>query len=213
MNKYIILLVIISLFSCERKKPATADQIQTTIPEVKEVVSEQIEKIEKVVDEETKTADKVDKTVSKTKELIAKETIAVLPKTVFFGDIKVDISELNGNIVINSNNEFMPSSELPFKGKADALIETDVDGNGFNEFYIVSNTGDLAAFSSYGNKSFGEIYIAKKPFTFYENSVKVKFWEAKNKKLSITFENRQGELNTVRYKLKVGEASYQLVAE
>ncbi|MFT4645484.1 MAG: virulence-associated protein VagC [Planctomycetota bacterium] len=210
MNKYIIFFLVISLFSCERKKTSVKDQVQIVFPKVKEAVSTEKEK---VVITEIEKVEKTDEENTKINLSEESESVQVLPKRVLFGELKVDITEEDEKIQITSTDEFAENLNFSLKGKTDAFIETDVDGNGFNEFYIVTNTGDLAAFSSYNNKSFGQINVAKKPFAFYEDCTKVKFWEAKNKKLSITFENGAGELNTVRYKLKMGEASYQLVAE
>lgn len=205
MNKYFILLIVISLFSCEKKKPSATNQTTAKVVSVNETVSK--DTIESIKAENT-TEEVTTKQIEKGAEIVS-----ILPKNIVFGDLKIEVSELDGRVQINSNSEFVQSFEIPLNGKTDAIIETDVDGNGFNEFYIVTNTGDLAAFSSYNNKSYGQINIAHKPFSFYANCTKVKFWEAKNKKLSITFENAAGALNTVRYKLKNGEASYQLVAE
>lgn len=205
MNKYILLLLVISLFSCEKKKPSATSQAQTNVVEVKTV--------EEVNDTVVENVEKVEEVIANTKELKESVEALILPKTVFFGDVKVEISETDGVIDVTSNNEFAGAYNLNLKGKTDAFIETDVDGNGFNEFYIVTNTGDLAAFSSYNNKSFGQVYVPKKPYSFYADCTKVKFWEAKNKKLAISFEDNDGKLNTVRYKLVKGETSFQLVAE
>ena len=137
----------------------------------------------------------------------------ILPKQCNFGNIKIVVSENNGKINIKSNNEFVEEMNLDLKGKVDAFFETDVDGDGFNEFYCVSNKGDIIAFSSYKNKSFGKINLSKKPYDFYPDCYEVKFWEVKDKKLHITFSNAKDELFTVRYSLAKGESAYQLKAE
>ena len=189
MNKVLIVAVLLFLISCEEAK-----QVETQTTGREKVIVEI---------EENKDFEK-----------IKKNEKSILPANVTFGAIYIGVKEESGSIKITSNGDNVePEILRKLDGNVGAFIETDVDGDGFNEFYIVSNTGDLLAFSSYRNLSFGEINIFKKPNSFYTNSNKFKFWELKNKKLSLAFEDTEGKLNTVRYKLEQGEASYQLIAE
>ena len=113
-----------------------------------------------------------------------------------------------------SNLKTIDTLNIPFNGKMLECIETDVDSNGFNEIYCISNLGDLVAFSSYNDISYGEIYIAQKPNYFYENFNGLNYWEAKDKKLYLSFSNGvENQMNVVRYSLKAGETSFQLLAE
>lgn len=131
-----------------------------------------------------------------------------------FGDIQINIEEKQGKLYINSNCKGVEDFSVSIKGSIDKMIETDVNADGYNEFYCVTNAGDLIAYSSYKNKSFGEIYIPQKPSDFYKEFNELKFWEVKNKKLLLTFSNGSNEqLNVVRYHLKSGEAGYKLMAE
>ncbi len=215
MNKLILLMLIVSLFSCEEKKDTSKNLPKIQNEESHNEAKKSITKI--AIDEDLKiekTANNsIDNSLQNTKENLEPKVKNVLPKNCKFGDIEIEISNTGKLVTIKSNNEFSEEVNKNFEGIADAFIETDVDGNGYNEFYCISNTGDILAFTSYKNKSYGEITIQKKPSDFYTDCKKVKFWEAKNRKLSITFESNSGALNTVRYSLQKGEASYQLIAD
>lgn len=131
-----------------------------------------------------------------------------------FGDIQINIEEKQNKLYIHSNSKMVDDFSVGIKGMVDKVIETDVNADGYNEFYCVTNSGDLIAYSSYRNKSFGEIYIPQRPYDFYKDFNELKFWEVKNKKLLLTFSNGTNEqLNIVRYHLKSGEAGYKLIAE
>ena len=196
MNNLLLLIVIIFFVSCNSS----------------DVSEKQIDKIKTI--EKNPIEERVTVKVDNPKEVIVQnEEKLLFKKKVLFGDIEIHLEENNGELSIKSNNEFVEDKSIKIDGFIDTFIETDVDKNGFNEFYCVSNVGDLIAFSSFKNKSYGEISVLKKPFYFYKDCKSVKFWEAKNKSLLITFSNSKNELNIVRYKLIQGENSYQLIAE
>lgn len=196
MNNLLLLIVIIFFVSCNSS----------------DVSEKQIDKIKTI--EKNPIEERVTVKVDNPKEVIVQnEEKLLFKKKVLFGDIEIHLEENNGELSIKSNNEFVEDKLIKIDGFIDTFIETDVDKNGFNEFYCVSNVGDLIAFSSFKNKSYGEISVLKKPFNFYKDCKSVKFWEAKNKSLLITFSNSKNELNIVRYKLIQGENSYQLIAE
>lgn len=131
-----------------------------------------------------------------------------------FGDIHIHIEQKQNLLYINSNSEVVEDFSIAIKGTVTTFIQTDLNADAYNEFYCITNAGDLLAFSSYRNKSFGEIYIPQKPFDFYKNFNELKFWEVKNNKLLLTFSNGENEaLNVVRYHLKAGETGFKLIAE
>lgn len=197
-NIFILITTIIILSSCSEAQNKTAN----TLKEKSKDVS--INKIKK--------SDSSYETSTKQKN-IEPALEKILPKQVVFGNIEIIVSNKNEKINIKSNNEFVEEQNISLKGKLSKFFETDVDKDGFNEFYGISNTGDMFAFSSYKNKSFGKINIPKKPFDFYKDCYGVKSWEVKNNKLHLTFYNNENKLFTVRYKLLQGEASFQLMAE
>jgi len=206
MNKIFFLLILLFTFSCSE-----------TVVEENNIIENEAQKETKEEKADIPTKEEaleVLEKVDKEKEDLTKPILKnILPKECNFGDIKIIISEHNDEINIKSNNKFVEDINKTLDGTINAFIETDVDEDGFNEFYCVSNIGDIIAYSSYKNKSFGEIMINRKPSYFYKDCNEVKFWEVKNKQLSITFSNVKDELSTVRYKLVQGETAYSLVAD
>ncbi|MGB0885387.1 MAG: hypothetical protein ACPGR5_03100 [Chitinophagales bacterium] len=130
-----------------------------------------------------------------------------------FGDIEISIKQEEDEVFIKSNFDNLETFKHKIKGKIVSFFETDVNADGFNEFYCITSNGDLVAYSSYRNKSFGEIYVPQMPNHFYKEIRDLESWEVKNNKLHLTFSNTVDEvLNTVRYKLINGETAYKLEA-
>lgn len=135
-------------------------------------------------------------------------------QTCNFGDVKINIEEKDQKLFINSNCKVVEDFTVDLDSKLEAIIETDVNSDGFNEFYCVTKTGNLIAYASYKNKSFGEIYIPKKPLDFYSDFNELKLWEVKKNHLILTFSNGgNNQINVVRYALKSGETSFILEAK
>ena len=188
MIKTLFSLVLIVLFSCNEKNAT--------------------------IKAETITNNTVINNKNTTTETLKPSVIveSVLPQKIHFGDIEVLVSR-NDLLLVSSNEKNAEKYQLKTNGIVTDVIVTDVNGDGVDEFYCITNRGDISAFASFSNKSYGEIYVAKKPLDFYSTIVKVKNWELKNRKLAMTFKNKDGSFNTVRYKLELGETSFQLIAD
>lgn len=182
------------------------------------------ERIEQTI--ETNTASSFQQDSSLTQSSLAQKNITIPESSIskeqkntilleekhYFGDIEISIQQKDSIVHIQSAENTIDPHLFWAKGKIN-IIETDVNQDGFNEIYCVSQQGGLFAIASYRNKSFGEIYIPQKPFSFYKDCQKFISWEVKHKKLSLIFENEKGEANIVRYALVEGETSYQLQAK
>lgn len=131
-----------------------------------------------------------------------------------FGDIKITVAQEEHNILVSSETSVVEDLTSVIVGNVTDFIETDVNADGFNEFYAITNAGDVVAYTSYRNKSYGEIYIPVKPYKIYKNIQELKSWEVKDSMLLLTFAvGELQELNTVRYLLAQGEANYILKVE
>lgn len=132
-------------------------------------------------------------------------------QTITFGDVKIELEEKNQKLFIQSNSELVENTSLDLDSKLEAIFETDVNADGYNEFYCITKSGDLIAYASYRNKSFGEIYIPKKPRDIYSVFNELKLWEVKKNHLILTFSNGEDkQINVVRYALITGEAGFRL---
>lgn len=190
---FLFSLIILFLVSCE-EMPKEAKKESKTVITIDKQEGETV--IEKRIPEKVKT--------------VAPQ---VFKKAIKFGELNINIEEKEDKLFVSSDCEFVEDFSVDLNGVINSFIVTDVDADGFNEFYCVTNKGDLVAYASFNNKSFGEIFVKQKPASFYENFNEVKFWEVKNKKLLITFSiGIDKKLNIVRYSLIKGESGVQLIA-
>jgi len=137
-----------------------------------------------------------------------------LVQTCNFGEVTINLEEKNQKLFVNSNCKVVEDFVIDLDAKLETIFETDVNSDGYNEFYCLTKTGNLIAYASYKNKSFGEIYVPQKPSKFYKDFNELKLWEVKKNHLILTFSNGvDNEINVVRYILKEGETGFILEAK
>lgn len=194
MKNFVLFLAISLLFySCEEMPKNTLE------------VNENVESVSSV------DSNIINETNSE--KLLKTENISFVDSCLF-GDILINIEEKNNKLFITSNSKMVEDFVYELEGEIQSFIVTDVNADGYNEFYCITNHGDILAFASYRNKSFGEIYIPEKPKNFYKDLNEIKFWEVKNNHLLLTFSNgKEQKLNQVRYSLLEGETSFRLEAQ
>lgn len=137
-----------------------------------------------------------------------------LKQTCKFGDLTINLEEKNQKLFVSSNCKVVEDFTIDLDAKLEAIIETDVNSDGFDEFYCVTKSGNLIAYASYKDKSFGEIYVPQKPLYFYNDFNELTLWEVKKDHLILTFSNGvNNQINVVRYTLKAGENGFILEAK
>lgn len=114
------------------------------------------------------------------------------------------------------------------KDPVNSFFATDLDGNGFDEVYVITTAagsgsyGNVCAFSSNKDLSFSFVYLPEleeadlnpgKPFHGYEGH---DVFKVEGNKLVRSFRVSEGDQKSnrsIRYQLKKGEAGLMLVAE